>query len=72
VSRRVVVSLAALFVCLGVMTSQARADGDPASDVLAAQTVFIPQDGAGGAAQQSQLAQLAGRRHAPALRCASR
>ena len=23
----------------------ARADGDPASDVLAAQTVFLPQDG---------------------------
>jgi hypothetical protein len=58
VSRRVVVWLAALFVCLGPMTSQARADGDPASDVLAAQTVFIPQDGAVPPAQQSQLMQL--------------
>ena len=52
--------LAALFVCLGVTTSQARADGDPASDVLAGQTVFIPQDGAVPSAQRSQLAQLAG------------
>lgn len=42
------------------MASQARADGDPASDVLAAQTVFIPQDGAVPPAQQSQLAQLVG------------
>jgi hypothetical protein len=58
VSRRVVVCLAALFVCLVAMTSQADADGDPASDVLAAQTVFIPQDGAVAPGQQSQLAQL--------------
>jgi hypothetical protein len=58
VSRRVVVCLAALFACLGAMTGQARADGDPASDVLAAQTVFIPQDGAVPPARQSQLMQL--------------
>lgn len=50
--------LAALSICLGALTSQAQADGDPASDVLAAQTVFIPQDGAFAPAQQSQLAQL--------------
>jgi hypothetical protein len=54
------VCLAALFVCLGAMASQARADGDPASDVLAAQTVFIPQDGAVFPARQSQLTQLVG------------
>ena len=56
--RRVVVCLAALVICLGAMTSRARADGDPASDVLAAHTVFIPQDGAVPGAQQSQLAQI--------------
>jgi hypothetical protein len=60
VSRRVVACLAALLVGLGAMASQARADGDPASDVLAGQTVFIPQDGAVPLAQQSQLEQLVG------------
>jgi hypothetical protein len=60
VSRRVVVCLAALLVCLGAMASQARADGDPASDVLAAQTVFLPQDGAIPPAQQAQLARVVG------------
>ena len=52
--------LAAVLVCLGAMTSRAQADGDPASDVLAAQAVFIPQDGAVPPAQQAQLAQLVG------------
>ncbi len=37
------------------MAGVAWADGDPASDVLAAQTVFLAQDGAIPAAQQSQL-----------------
>jgi hypothetical protein len=40
------------------MAGQARADGDPASDVLAAQTVFLPQDGAIPPVQQAQLTQL--------------
>jgi hypothetical protein len=52
--------LAALLVFLCATTSQARADGDPASDVLAAQTVFLPQDGAIPPAQQAQLTQLVG------------
>jgi len=56
--RRVVVWLAALLVCLGMAAGRARADGDPASDVLAAQTVFLPQDGALPSAQQSQLVRL--------------
>ena len=34
----------------------ARADGDPASDVLAAQTVFLPQDGGLSREQEAQLA----------------
>jgi hypothetical protein len=41
------------------MAGVAWADGDPASDVLAAQTVFLAQDGAIPTAQQSQLLQLA-------------
>lgn len=50
--------LAVLLVCLSATASQARADGDPASDVLAAQTVFLPQDGAIPPAEQAQLTQL--------------
>jgi hypothetical protein len=60
VRRRVVVSLAALIVCLSAPLTSARADGDPASDVLAAQTAFLPQDGDLSPAQQAQLAQLVG------------
>jgi hypothetical protein len=52
--------VAAVLICLGAMAGQARADGDPASDVLATQTVFLPQDGALPAAQQSQLIALVG------------
>jgi hypothetical protein len=36
----------------------ARADGDPASDVLATQQLFMPQDAAAPPAQQAQLAAL--------------
>jgi hypothetical protein len=36
----------------------ARADGDPASDVLAAQQLFLPQDAAMPQSQQAQLAGL--------------
>jgi hypothetical protein len=36
----------------------ARADGDPASDVLATQQLFLPQDAAASPAQQAQLAAL--------------
>jgi hypothetical protein len=36
----------------------ARADGDPASDVLATQSLFLPQDAAVPTAQQAQLAKL--------------
>jgi hypothetical protein len=54
------VCLASLALCLGAMASRAGADGDPASDVLATQTVFIPQDGAIAAVLQSQLTQLVG------------
>jgi hypothetical protein len=36
----------------------ARADGDPASDVLAAQSLFLPSDGAIAVAEQQRLASL--------------
>jgi hypothetical protein len=36
----------------------ASADGDPASDVLASQSLFLPQDGAASFKQQSQLESL--------------
>jgi hypothetical protein len=51
--------LAALLGLGGATADLARADGDPASDVLATQTVFLPQDGAIPAAQQSRLLALA-------------
>lgn len=40
------------------MPESARADGDPASDVLATQSVFIPGDGGLTVRQQEQLAGL--------------
>jgi hypothetical protein len=39
-------------------TSVARADGDPASDVLASQTLFLPQDAGLPTAQQARLGAL--------------
>jgi hypothetical protein len=60
-TRRLVVSrwaLAALVtaVLLGIAPAAAVADGDPASDVLAAQPVFLPQDGGLGEVQQARIA----------------
>ena len=50
---------------LGGLAAQARADGDPASDVLATQTLFLPQDAGLTASQQGELAgQLAAAGHA--------
>jgi hypothetical protein len=49
----VTVALAATLV-----SGSARADGDPASDVLATQTVFLPWDAGVSANQQTQLAAL--------------
>jgi hypothetical protein len=42
----------------GWWATAARADGDPASDVLATQNLFLPQDAGFSAAQQQQLEQL--------------
>lgn len=47
-----------LLVASGGLAGQARADGDPASDVLATQRLFLPQDAGIPAGQQAQLQQL--------------
>ena len=45
-------------VASGWLSAGARADGDPASDVLAAQSLFLPQDAGVPAGEQAQLAAL--------------
>ncbi len=51
-------AIAALLAVSAWWPALARADGDPASDVLASQAVFLPQDAGLSAAQQSQLSAL--------------
>jgi hypothetical protein len=61
----VLVLVLAAVVASGWHPGSARADGDPASDVLYAQSVFLPQDAgtsSGQRAQLSALLQAAGRR----------
>jgi hypothetical protein len=59
---RLLLPTVALVVMLALVwgwsASPARADGDPASDVLATQQLFLPQDAATPRSQQSQLAGL--------------
>jgi hypothetical protein len=52
--------VAAAILPLAALTfaGQARADGDPASDVLVAQTLFLPQDAGLQTRQQAQLGAL--------------
>jgi hypothetical protein len=50
--------LGMLALLCGWSASPARADGDPASDVLATQQLFLPQDAAMPRAQQVQLTAL--------------
>jgi hypothetical protein len=56
----VAVLLSATVLLSGLITfpTAARADGDPASDVLATQPLFLPQDAGIPIAQQGQLAEL--------------
>lgn len=54
----VLLSAAVVGSALITFPAAARADGDPASDVLATQPLFLPQDAGIPTAQQSQLAQL--------------
>jgi cytochrome oxidase Cu insertion factor (SCO1/SenC/PrrC family) len=53
-----VAALLAVVVAAGAFASIARADGDPASDVLVSQTVFLPSDARVSAQQQAQLVGL--------------
>lgn len=50
--------MALLALAFAVHAAPARADGDPASDVLATQALFLPQDAAVPAGQAAQLAGL--------------
>lgn len=50
--------LAGLVVVLGGLADRALADGDPASDVLATQPLFLPEDAGLHPAQQAQLGGL--------------
>ena len=56
--RPCVVVLAAVCLVLAAHPGSARADGDPASDVLAIQPLFLPQDAGLSPAAQGQLAGL--------------
>ena len=49
-----------LALAAGSFATSARADGDPASDVLATQPLFLPQDAGIPLAQQNQLTALLG------------
>ncbi len=51
-------STAILALVTGWFAGSARADGDPASDVLANQSIFLPQDAGIPVGQQSQLTGL--------------
>ena len=53
-----IASTAILALACGSFATAARADGDPASDVLATQALFLPQDGGIPIGQQSQLTGL--------------
>ena len=57
---QLVVSTVILALAAGSFATSARADGDPASDVLATQPLFLPQDAGIPLAQQNQLTALLG------------
>jgi hypothetical protein len=51
-------ALLAMLALAGASAPAARADGDPASDVLATQRLFLPQDAAASSGQQAELTAL--------------
>ena len=53
-----VASTLMLALACGLFATEARADGDPASDVLATQSLFLPQDAGIPFAQQGQVTGL--------------
>lgn len=52
---RALTCIAILTLVFAIFAGQARADGDPASDVLAVQSLFLPWDANVPSAQQAQL-----------------
>ena len=56
--RLVALSTAVVALALAFSAPQARADGDPASDVLALQSLFLPQDARVPVSQQAELGAL--------------
>jgi hypothetical protein len=54
-SRILALITASIAIALGSFPTAAMADGDPASDVLATQPVFLPQDSNATAKQQAEL-----------------
>ncbi len=56
--RRALIVVIVAMAGLGWLAVQAEADGDPASDVLATQTLFLPQDAGLRPGQQVQLTTL--------------
>jgi len=69
---RALIGIVILVLATGWFASQAQADGDPASDVLAAQALFLPQDASASTQQQLQLVALlaAAQRHGYRIRVA--
>ena len=57
---QVILSTVILALAAGSFATSARADGDPASDVLATQSLFLPQDAGIPLSQQNQLTALLG------------
>jgi hypothetical protein len=57
---QIVASAVMLALAWGFFAASARADGDPASDVLATQALFLPQDAGIPLAQQNQLTAMLG------------
>ena len=57
---QVILSTVILALATGSFAASARADGDPASDVLATQSLFLPQDAGIPLSQQNQLTALLG------------
>jgi hypothetical protein len=52
---KVALSVAIVALAAGLVPGLARADGDPASDVLTTQALFLPQDAGTSTAQQAEL-----------------
>jgi hypothetical protein len=55
---RIALAMATLLATSGSFTGIARADGDPASDVLATQTLYLPTDAGVPANRQAQIGAL--------------